>query len=424
MPSLPDLPAELLSQVFHYLTWSDFKAIRLASKALAPLAAPFLFHEVVLTPYIEDFENKFKLGTCPLLRFHVRRLWYHYESIPDHYRRSAKVRTGAFDQGKSFLNTPLQDLHVVFLCRVLTAFPNLNEFNITSRFRDCDDVTPKSSQALLRGYSTESPRYLLSSGFAPWCPGSFIRNALLAAHATSRNLVSLAIEGLELRRLLLDVDTFPLYEIYVCPELLSVQKLRLSFNFTGKDGLRAGVKFLDLLAQMVHLESLEVSVGDRVWAYWKSLDRERWRQILHPILYQILPSESYFPCLKRLLLDNFVAYHTDLFSFLQRHASTLKSLCLEDATIIPWTNGQVDGAGYMLEASWILFLEDVRACLTLEHVRLRGTLSNASDQSWDCGLKRNNISLGCRLENFVLHGGPFPDPDELDEEPSIRPWEL
>jgi hypothetical protein len=195
------------------------------------------------------------------------------------------------------------------------------------------------------------------------------------------------------------------------PQLLSVRHLRVDLN--GGDGLDGGLEtYNDLFNQMTHLEILELRLADAEWIYDVSKEL--------PHLSQMLPPTSHLPMLKGLELVDFTAYQDDLIAFLRKHASTLRSLKIEDATFLPDASGLADSPQ---TASWIKFLEFLRADLKLQRVGFKGVLRKILHgidcEEWDCDKRRNNTTLGIRLEQFVLYGGPFPN---VDEDQHSRPW--
>ncbi|RYP67995.1 hypothetical protein DL771_006918 [Monosporascus sp. 5C6A] len=80
MPSLKDLPNELLIFVISHLPVHTKKAFRLTCRAYEPIPLPFLFRRIRLSRLREDKDAFERVAAHPQLRVHVRELvWYELE---------------------------------------------------------------------------------------------------------------------------------------------------------------------------------------------------------------------------------------------------------------------------------------------------------------------------------------------------------
>ncbi|RYP87895.1 hypothetical protein DL770_004729 [Monosporascus sp. CRB-9-2] len=77
MPSLKDLPNELLIVIVSYLPVHTKKVFRLTCRAYEPIPLPFLFRRIRLSRLREDKDAFERIAAHPQLRVHVRELVWH-----------------------------------------------------------------------------------------------------------------------------------------------------------------------------------------------------------------------------------------------------------------------------------------------------------------------------------------------------------
>ncbi|RYP28317.1 hypothetical protein DL767_007277 [Monosporascus sp. MG133] len=80
MPSIKDLPNELLICIVSYLPFHTKKAFRLTCRAYELIPLPFLFRRIRLSRLRKDKDAFERIAAHPRLRVHVRELvWYELE---------------------------------------------------------------------------------------------------------------------------------------------------------------------------------------------------------------------------------------------------------------------------------------------------------------------------------------------------------
>lgn len=157
-----------------------------------------------------------------------------------------------------------------------------------------------------------------------------------------------------------------------------------------------------------------------------TLDVRLWNTSLDPVIDTGFVPECcrFWPALHTLKISNFYTPESALRKFLNSHADFIRSLELR-STHITRSEDQKN------PTSWISIIQFLQSSLTLDHVRLERALRSAWGEEWYSLSKMNNAlgirlkepkpfgpnCLRCRVEQYVIGGGPCPLSDSNKTSP-------
>ncbi len=424
---LDNLPSELLYMVCTHLKPTEVANLRLASKVIAPIGLQFLVPEVHLVIAEDSFQQLAAIARHPVISKYVTSLYYeadileilneeeweqdvrspdyikrlregprymlrshrgdvaHARDVPRHHYTKQQLKE-AFRKYQGFCQ--YQGRGDQFDRKVASAmrnFPNLKELIMSAQVW-------QHSQAF---ENTFAPGYCNTcrEDVGDWPIGLVqMRSLLLGAYRADLKIERLSCTQVNWRILTLKNKAFEDMK-------RSVRHLReLSITFsTGLEEEEDEWGFLQIekcdvyLQQSGRLKEFVTSAPDleNLEICFES------NEPIYPTAFQHVVGDFYWPALKVVKFEMIGATQDHLIGFFERHASTLKDLCM--------------GNIFLSSGRWWSVFERMRLVLKLDCVDLSGALESSSEMlDFEPGSDDEQTELREGIESYLLahHADP------------------
>jgi hypothetical protein len=418
--TLLSLPHEILDLILAYASLRDLKSLRSACKQFSTFTDPALFHTVIIVPCSASLNLITTLPHHERISRHVKSLIYddRWPDLSRSIRNNLPIaNVGSVNQiAQARLFLTLDHLTQLTRCfkenisnevahfkQVLDRLPSLRGVSVFSthehdksaklpRFYSsiCSDILCEINETSLL------PHHPQRSGRA--------QSALLAISQSSVHVTEIYMNGLSWRQM-------PHSQVQQCfftrPVFATVRCLELRFGHTQYDLLFCGKTLLarlgHALSQAIHLEVLRLDFGDdtaqdNVDEVEESDDRP-WC-----MLSALFNSEHRSHNLRELDFQNLRFSEAGFITFLDHHASTIKSLRLNSVELVAAPGSR--------SPCWRRVFIHLQSVLRLHQVQLQDGLYISGGGVWISMHPRPEERFpGClldQLEQFILHGGECP----------------
>ena len=398
--STPLLPNECLLLILRQCEGSTLKSARLASKALATIAEPFLWRTLRLVPNTDCLSAINLLLRQAKIACHVKNIIYDaaWEYLIDDFRiRCEKPATKnrlSTSPGKEsiscskILQQAIQNqikagddsAEVAYLTRVLLALPNVRELTVKESFSTyrASNSVPHYYQQVAKDAGLPLSDIRVSGALGHLDTNhSHTRNFLLAAYCRRE------FDAIDLRdvswhtffRLPTDPSQPPAHDFRIRKDLFSkIKQLDLSFRGIPSRDYEGNLKPLrELLRSCERLESLYLSFTNVINRRYTTDNRSF--SYLLPLLGDHVSMRPLMPRLRDLFINSVFCTQQDLTYFLAVHASTLRHVSLSNISLLRHESRDTRGC-------WVKVIKAMRSLLHLETVYFSGWLSNGGRQVW------------------------------------------
>lgn len=432
-----DLPETVRNRLFGFLRSQDLKIIRLVCKALDFSAQRTLFRLVWLRANIDSFHKLDLISRHPTLRHHVTTIHHSGEMLYDYpnfdrwnqqlggeINLSAESRDSLRQQ---FTPEDLQYHYFKYRIHIdgqtyIKANPNLAELLLVKALRqlpqiDTIEFASKEVEPEEEIPDRSLPFSLSAIGQETLSEPSIIggrkyhsKQFSILLRAVSQSCPNLTtIKGVHLR-----------WEILAKPDQLQtmvsvvnhIQHLILTIlNYPKPDKKKSRQKLARVIGSAPDLMTLEL--------YFGSLPITRFDEIIE--LNQLLKKRNHWPALQRLVLQGFRTTEHQFITFLQRHATSLRSLALSNMEFGLLVGSNARGRELRKGGSFCSLIKFLQLLLKLEHVEFSGTFYNHWDERWIVNYGDDSTDdeacLKSQIERFILCGGrcPLQAPDQNNE---------
>ena len=429
------LAPEILKLIVAHLSLWDLKSLRFTCNHFSDFTDPILFNTIVLVPCPASFNIITTLSHPERISRHVRRLIYddRWPDVTTSIRNN--VQRVNFESFNPVANARLlQTLHhlcqltrrfkedasceVASLKQVLDVLPALRAVSVFSTHehdksaklpsfyaRICSDVLYKLNES---GLLPAQPQHSQSG-----------RSTLLAIGQSGQNIADINMNGLSWRYMF---ASRPRLAVFPASVFATVRCLQLSFSRTQCDMVLRGKSLLAklgrALSQAIHLQVLGLDFGDDSAQLdveddeddeevddvdddsdVEVIDGRSWC-----MLSALLTPEHHYPSLRELDLQNVRFREAGLLAFLDRYASTIKSLRLNSVELVAPRRST--------SPCWRRVFIHLQSALNLCQVQLQDGLYISGGGVWiSMHPKPEERFPGCLLdqvEQFILHGGECP----------------
>lgn len=440
------LPVEIVIWIFRHVEFRDLKRLRLSCKFLCLLAEPILFHTIVVVPHLDSLQALVSLSEHPTIRTCVQIVFYDnrwgnfaswLSASPGEHGMCGQTAppTASMPVAPTFalleqlscgaLTKESIDVEIAYLSRAFSMLPSLSGFGClepsVSGVQNSEPV-PNFYARFLEMGRFEGPRWDRVGYQAPLQGSWGLFSLFSAMFATRVSVPDLRIDDVAWNDMFQSSHRLRMLRAVLRP----IRRLKISTQVDSRGGDLGGdmPRTGSIMACVPSLEDLDLEFRPGpadpgvLGAHWDGHDVEL-SHMPRPPLAELLPKETYFPCLTRLTLSGFRVEETDLISLLTRHAETLSTLRLGLGHLSPDADS---GA----EACWVRVIRRLQSDLHLKKMRFSRYLGNDASQSWGISEFRRYSRPGClkeRIEKFVVQGGTCPleqvavgwEPDEPKE---------
>ncbi|KIX02924.1 uncharacterized protein Z518_08867 [Rhinocladiella mackenziei CBS 650.93] len=425
-PRIPNLPVEILKIIINSVECkSDLKNVRLASKTLAILAEPRLFHRITLVPFVHCFQSFVSFWQDNPITQHIKCLVYdaawRYTEYLTIYPRNDKTFAILNNLSRDSLRYSSDDtpeaLYLAGCVRILPALHQLFVRELVGEYSGCvrgfpewDATIPAYFQRFLRETEIEhfglDDLLLTENTLAETPPAS--ESALLSFVTTNANLSEFTASGIDAEAFL---DPPPgrrhstdlqLYR----PIFKHLKSLKLEFRISCHQHLEHAHKNLaNILMTSTQLETLSLMLGDDVSEIYQDgyYEEHSW---LSPIVRDRdgnICEKTIFPRLMNLTLGTMMCLEAELIAFIASHKGMLNRLSLEDLILVPSSN-------QYFPACFVRIFKEIRS-YGIPSVKLSGRFNNLSHQVWEIEDERHypscskETSLKYRTEQWLSGQG-------------------
>ncbi len=424
---IDNLPSELLHKVCTHLKPTEVANLRLASKVVAPIGLEYLVPEVHLVIAEDSFQQLAAIARHPVVSKYVTSLYYeadileilneedweqnvqspdyikrlregprymlrshrgdvaHARHVPRHHYTRQQLKE-AFRKYQGFCE--YQGRGDQFDRKVASAmrnFPNLKELKMSAQAWRHNQAFENT---FAPGYCTKCREDVVD-----WPTGLVqMRSLLLGACRADLKIERLSCKQVNWRILTLENETFEDMKRSV----RHLRELSIAFS-TGVEVEEDELGFLQIEKCEVYLQQ-----SGRLKEFVTSApDLENLEiffdpnESIYPTAFQHVVGDFYWPALKVVKLEMIGATQDHLVGFFERHASTIKDLCM--------------GYIFLSSGRWWSLFERMRLVLKLDCVDLPGALESSSEWlDFEPGSDGERIELREGIESYLLphHADP------------------
>ena len=420
---IDNLPSELLHMVCTHLKPTEVANLRLASKVVAPIGLQYLVPEVHLVIAEDSFQQLAAIARHPVVSKYVTSLYYEADilevlneeewehdvrspdyverlqkgprymlrshrgdiararDVPRHYYTKQQLKE-AFRKYQGFCEYQRRgDQFDRKIASAMRKFPNLKELTMSTQ------VWPHN-QAFKNPFT---PGYCdkFQEDVGDW-PISLVpmRSLLLGAYCADLKIERLNCKQVNWRILAGKIKTFE----DIKRSVRHLRELSITFS-TGLEEEEDQWGFLQIekcevfLQQSGRLKEFVTSAPD-LEKLEICFEVSEQLMPIYPTAFQHVVGDFYWPALKVVKFEMIGATQDHLVGFFERHASTIKDLCM----------------GYIFLSSglWLSVFERMRLVLKLDRVDVSGTLESTSEMlAFEPGSNQQN-ELREGLESYLL----------------------
>ena len=401
--TLDGLPDELYDPILTCLPRSDLKNLRLTCKKLDSLAAPPLFHSVILLPfraclgafvsvlasthlgpYVRDISYEAFWGAS------IRRLHERKDLTEEDNQTVLRARQDSLESRADLIE------ETALLVSIMEHLPNLERVKVREVGPgniQRDEASPQYFRRLLNtpGLRENAMRFLWSR--LERKTGA-TKSVLCAMTKVQANAWSFTSDSMDPASYLCDKKKSSLMDIrqYLDQtggilDLTRLRHLSLVEERFRWGGTFASSIFVEVLKTAVSLQSLALTFTDSV--SYRGRDKTNLTSDSHTIGGQVLNKLAqmghHFPALKSLSLTGFFCFEADLFGFANLHKSTLRQLHLTEIAILRGTSND--------QLPCLVRLLGRFRTLNLEAFSIEGYFNNSGNQCLDLSEIRCEIEL-------------------------------